>query len=273
MSRQLKDITITLQWLLPRVPGAERQVTPRTPVEQRAIESSVFAASSAYNADELANLLRSSGSSLSLALDTSNDDTASVLWQPETERSLEPRASFSRASIGPPPQDQLGRLRHTDSSLSSIATSGILQVRNTRRSWLQKNLAVASDPPGVTSSVIAMIQLASTVSRTMYLKDSMTFNMQRSKFSSYVSRLSNASSQLTHELEDIMTRVSSLSALLQVMNEADEETSGLSLAWKSTEQSVREYFDLINRALDRTKKGAGIKFSCLPRIPQRSLPY
>ncbi|KAL8795454.1 MAG: hypothetical protein Q9195_002043 [Heterodermia aff. obscurata] len=84
MSRQLKDITITLQWLLPQVPGTGQRVASITSVEQKAIESSVFAASSAYNADELATLLRSSGSSLSLALDTSDDDTASVLWQPET---------------------------------------------------------------------------------------------------------------------------------------------------------------------------------------------
>ena len=178
MSRQLKDITITLQWLLPRVPGTERQVTPRTPAEQRAIESSVFAASSAYNADELANLLRSSGSSLSLALDTSNDDTASVLWQPETERSLEPRASFSRALVGPPPQDQLGRLRHTDTSLSSIATSGMLQVQKTRRSWFDKAPAPLLDPLGMSYSVIGMIQMASMVSKIMYLKDSITFNIQ-----------------------------------------------------------------------------------------------
>ena len=170
MSRQLKDITITLQWLLPRVPGSERQVTPITSVEQTAIESSVFAASSAYNADELANLLRSSGSSLSLALDTSNGDTASVLWQPETERSLEPRASFSRALTGPPPQDQQGRLRHTDSLMSSTATSGILQVQKTRRSWLRKVAALPLDPFSITGSIIAMIQMASVVSRTFSFK-------------------------------------------------------------------------------------------------------
>ena len=52
MSRQLKDITITLQWLLPKVPG--QRAAPITSAEQKAVESSVFAASSAYNADELA---------------------------------------------------------------------------------------------------------------------------------------------------------------------------------------------------------------------------
>ena len=64
-----------------------------------------------------------------------------------------------------------------------------------------------------------------------------------------------------------MTRVTSLSGLLQIMNATGEEEPGLRHAWESTEDSVREYCDLINRALDRSsKKGAGIEQSCLLRI-------
>lgn len=175
MSRQLKDITITLQWLLPKVPG--QRAAPITSAEQKAVESSVFAASSAYNADELATLLRSSGSSLSLALDTSDDDTASVLWQPETERSLEPRASFSRALTGPPPQDQLGRLRNTDSLMSSTATSGMLQIQETRRSWLRNAPASVVDLPRMTTSIAVVYQMASVVSRILSLKNDMKSNL------------------------------------------------------------------------------------------------
>ena len=55
-----------------------------------------------------------------------------------------------------------------------------------------------------------------------------------------------------------MTRVTSLSGLLPVMNEAGKTARELQYAWESTERSVREYYDLINRALDhRAKKGAG----------------
>lgn len=167
MSRQLKDITITLQWLLPRVPDYEQRIQSIANDDHRAIESSVFAASSAYNAGELVNLLRSSGSSLSLALDTSNNDTASVLWQPETERTLEPRASFSRVLRGPPPQDHFGNLRRTDSLMSSRATSGMVQVQKTRRSWLRKAPSLAFDPLTISASVMGMIQMSSVVSNIM----------------------------------------------------------------------------------------------------------
>ena len=55
------------------------------------------------------------------------------------------------------------------------------------------------------------------------------------------------------------------------MKEAGEEAPGLQDAWKSTERSVREYYDLINRALNhRIKKGAGIEQSSLLCILQRS---
>ena len=270
MSRQLKDITITLQWLLPRIPDNERQVAPITSVEQRAVESSVFAASSAYNADELANLLRSSGSSLSLALDTSNDDTASVLWQPETERSLEPRASFSRASIGPPPQDQSGRHRNTDKSLSPIATSAILQVQKTRRSWLQKAPALPFDGFRFAALVIDMVQMASYVSRIMYLEDCMIFTIQCSEM---ISIAGKTSSPLVYELQDMATRAGSLSGLLQFMNDAGGEDPGLHDAWNSAKESVREYCDLINRAFGRSKKETGMEQSSPLRIPQRSLSY
>ena len=167
MSRQLKDITVTLQWLLPRVQGVEQRTEMISSAEQGAIESSVFAASSAYSAEELANLLRASGSSLSLALDTSNDDIASVLWQPETERSLEPRASLSRASTALPLQDGSGRLRQTDSLMSPAATSAMIQVRKTRSSWLRKAPSLSAGSGNLIRSVVEVIQFGSAVSACM----------------------------------------------------------------------------------------------------------
>ena len=167
MSRQLKDITVTLQWLLPRVQGVGQRSKLISSTEEGAIESSVFAASSAYSAEELVNLLQSSGSSLSLALDTSNDDTASLLWQPETDRTLKPRASLSRASSALPLHDPSGRLRQTDSLMSLPATSAMVQVHNTRTSWLRKASSLSFASSGLIPSVVDIIILGSQVSACM----------------------------------------------------------------------------------------------------------
>ena len=77
-----------------------------------------------------------------------------------------------------------------------------------------------------------------------------------------------------------MTRVTSISGLLQIMIEADEEAPELLDAWEFTEDSVRAYYDVINhaldraRTLDRTRKGAGTDPSFVSsRFAQRSLSH
>lgn len=263
MSRQLKDITVTLQWLLPRVQGVGQRTDMIPSAEQGAIESSVFAASSAYSAEELANLLRSSGSSLSLALDTSNDDIASVLWQPETEQSLEPRASLSRASTGLPLQDGSGRLIQTDSLMSPTATSAMVQIQKTRSFWLRKADSLSLGSVAIIGSVIQIVQLGSSVSACMSSERNPAY-LLRIKVSRMISEVSIAGrvrKQLMTDLQEIAARITSLSGLLEVMIEAGEERPGLLDAWKRTQSSLQEYYEFVNSAFVRAGKGAGEKLS------------
>ena len=268
MTRQLKNITVSLQWILPRMAGTEQGNISNLATEQGAIESSVFAASSAYNADELVNLLQSSGSSLSLTLDTSSDDTASVVWQPETERSLEPRASFSQILTGLPPQDQFGRLRHTDTLMSSTATLRMLQAQKTRRSRLRyvksskvPNMPFSNlDPSGVSATIISLLQIASQVRLQCRFKSQNVLTCVKMAASSDITL------QLTSDVQDIVGRVTAISELMQVFFDQDGGPEGLPAIWPVMEASVREYFDYINRALYPAKKRAGLSGTHTPPL-------
>ena len=100
----------------------------------------------------------------------------------------------------------------------------------------------------------------------------MRSNIQRSKLTENISIAGKASLKLVSELQHIMARVNSCSELLQFMMEAGAEAPGLQDAWKLTEESVRDYYQSINHAVDRARKGAGTEPSFISsRFAQRSL--
>lgn len=76
-----------------------------------------------------------------------------------------------------------------------------------------------------------------------------------------IKKAGKGTSQLQSDIEEIMARVTSFSGLLDTItvDEPGEAPPGLLEAWNLTERSVREYYDFINRALDRARKGAGEK--------------
>ena len=143
MDRRLQNISIAMEWIVQKV--ANKQMGDEVDGPETT-ESSVFAASSAYTGDELAKLLQSTGSSVSLALETTSDDTVSVVWQPLTERTLEPKAASSSFVRGLPMYDGIGRIKRTDTVLSSMTISTILRTQSKRKMWLSEAGSISLPP-------------------------------------------------------------------------------------------------------------------------------
>ena len=151
IDRRLQNISIVMEWIVQKC--ADKQTGDEVD-EPETTESSVFAASSAYTRDELVKLLRSTGSSVSLALENTSDDSISVVWQPLTERTIEAKAASSSFVRGLPVYDGVGRIKRTDTVLSSMITSTILRTQSKRKLWLNE-AETMSLPPGKGQTALA----------------------------------------------------------------------------------------------------------------------
>ena len=254
VNRQLKNISICMEWAVPDVGASQEMGHERQVFEQPGLlESSVFAASSAYHAGEVANLLRSPGSSLSLTLKAS-DDTISVIWQPETAPNLEPRSAVSRYPRGPPIYASVGRMKHTDTAMSPATTSIIIQWQNTRRNW--RNQFNQDEQDFIVDNPI----LSSFIDLVFFLELSREDHATTREF--YREDYREASKSFQHEyvedLDEIVLKMGCMNRYILLFEHPYGSTEHmlLKLLWPVMDQAVRDYCQFAERTLlDPIKRG------------------
>jgi len=123
--------------------------------EDCGVESSVFDASTAYTASDLANLLQSSGSVLSLTLSHTADGKIDAVWVPETEESVPLRSATVqiRPSLPRTSTYNLGLFEPTATWVSrpKVDRASFIRKMNTkRRMWSE---ALVPDPFGFVATM------------------------------------------------------------------------------------------------------------------------
>lgn len=249
VNRQLKNISICIEWLVPNVGASQSRSHVRQVEQSGLLESSVFAASSAYNAAEVVTLLQCPGSSLSLTLKAS-DETISVIWQPETAPNLEPRSAVSRYPRGPPIYASVGRMNHTDTVMSPAITSIIIQWQNTRRNWRNQFNQDEQHFIGVNPILSSFIDLVFFLelsredhasSRGLYREDGNSFQHE-----------------FVEDLDDMVLKMGCMNRYILLFEHPHGSTEHrlLKLLWPAMDQAVREYCRFAERALlDPIKRG------------------
>ncbi|KAA8894015.1 hypothetical protein FN846DRAFT_457641 [Sphaerosporella brunnea] len=111
MNRTLKNVQVTLQWMVhkafqqhPRRDSqslSEQTPFPINPPSEELLESSVFTASTTYKPTELAQLLQDTGSVFSLTLEKTPEDTVAVLWSSD-QAAVPQRLSAANIRPGAP---------------------------------------------------------------------------------------------------------------------------------------------------------------------------
>ena len=80
--RRLKNLEIFAEWFVNHG-SSSRHTSPSSP--SGSVETTAFSLSSAYDAEDIANLLKSSGSVLSLTLGDLEEGSVAAVWEPELE--------------------------------------------------------------------------------------------------------------------------------------------------------------------------------------------
>lgn len=250
VNRQLKNISICIEWLVPNVGAVQSKSLVRQPDQPGSLESSVFAASSAYNAAEVVDLLHRSGSSLSLTLKAS-DETISVIWQPETAPHLEPRSAVSRYTRGPPIYASVGRMKHTDTVVSPATTSIIMKWQNTRRKWRNKfnqdEQGFIAHHPILSSFIDLMFFLELSredhaTSKDLYRDDSKSYKHE-----------------FLEDLDEIVLKMNSMNRYILLFEHPHGSTEHilLNILWPAMDEAVRDYCQFAERTLlDTVKRGS-----------------
>jgi hypothetical protein len=106
MNRRLKNVQVILEWVAQKscqqnTNHNQGSSTPMIFSPDDFLESSVVTASTSYGPGELANLLQSTSSVLSLTLETNLDDTVTVQWSP-AEAAAPQRSSAAEIRLGTP---------------------------------------------------------------------------------------------------------------------------------------------------------------------------
>ena len=249
VNRQLKNISICMEWLVPNAGAIQGRSHIRQIEQPGLLESSVFAASSAYNAAEVINLLRCPGSSLSLTLKAS-DETISVIWQPETAPNLEPRSAVSRYPRGPPIYASVGRMKQTDTAMSPATTSIIMQWQKTRKNWRnqfnQDEQGFIVNNPILSSFIdlVFFLELSRedhATSRELYREDSKSFQHE-----------------FVEDLDEMVLKMSCMNRYILLFEHPYGSTEHmlLKILWPAMDQAVRDYCQFAERTLlDPIKRG------------------
>ena len=238
-----------MEWLAPNVGAVQGRSNTRQIEESGIVESSVFAASSSYNAAEIVKLLRSPGASLSLTLKASVENV-SITWQPETARNVAPRSAVSRYSLGPPVYASVGRMKHTDTVISSATTSIINQWQKARRNGrnkfnLDEQSFIAINP--ILSSFIDLVFFLEltredhATSRQLYLEDISSFQRE-----------------FVDDLDEMVLKMSCMNRYILLFEHPHGSTEHrlLKLLWPAMDEAVRAYCHFAERTLlDPLKRG------------------
>ena len=103
--RRIKNLDIFAEWFVNHG-SSSRHTSPSSP--SGSVETTAFFLSSAYDAEDIANLLKSSGSVLSLTLGDLEEGSTGAVWEPEPESTVPLRRVVSTLQAGPPPTDGQG---------------------------------------------------------------------------------------------------------------------------------------------------------------------
>lgn len=103
--RRLKNLNIFAEWVVNHG-SSSRHTSSSSPSES--VETTAFSLSSAYEAEEIGNLLKSSGSVLSLTLGDLEEGSVGAVWEPEPESTVPLRRVVSTLQAGRPPTDDQG---------------------------------------------------------------------------------------------------------------------------------------------------------------------
>ena len=124
--RRLKDIHVFCQWVV----GQNTRGHDSSQSGGQIIETSAFAASSAYDEGDIARLLQSSGSVLSLTLGEPVDETLGAVWTPDPVSRVPLRRAITTAIAGSQHTDRQGNYIRNDKtvSLSSPGLGGSFSI-------------------------------------------------------------------------------------------------------------------------------------------------
>lgn len=119
--RRLKDIHVFCQWFV----GQQRSAGEGSTSGAQRIETSAFAASSAYDEGDIARLLQSSGSVLSLTLGEPADESLGAIWTPDAVSRDPLRRSITSTTSGSPRTDRQGNYICTDQTIARSASGSV----------------------------------------------------------------------------------------------------------------------------------------------------